>query len=261
VSALIDLVAIDEAHCTSMWGHGKQAALGRSSETLGFFFSWPWPMKSPSREHRNFRRLLPSILFHDPFSAKGGTMTIVRKVVGWHEREKTRELVDSLPFPLHLYFFVSSFMSLICFLFFGGVAVVAVAVVGRPRQDFRPEYQQLSKVRAALPSVPFMALTATAAPRVRSDVMSTLALRRDRLHVAASSFDRPNLAIQGQAAHRARVRPCPDGQPMRQRTTFAFWDEEAKCGSLASPSPAELGLRWLLPGRSNRADQMPLRFR
>src|SRR5262245_52190141 len=37
--------------------------------------------------------------------------------------------------------------------------------------DFRPEYRQLPELRAAMPNVPIMALTATAAARVRADII------------------------------------------------------------------------------------------
>src|SRR5215207_10059621 len=40
--------------------------------------------------------------------------------------------------------------------------------------DFRPEYRQLAKLRAALPGVPVMALTATATTRVRTDIVTHL---------------------------------------------------------------------------------------
>lgn len=57
--------------------------------------------------------------------------------------------------------------------------------------DFRPEYRQLATLRRRLPEVPVFAFTATATPRVRSDIMQQLALREPAVHVA--SFNRPNL--------------------------------------------------------------------
>ncbi|MBA3650394.1 MAG: RecQ family ATP-dependent DNA helicase, partial [Chthoniobacterales bacterium] len=60
--------------------------------------------------------------------------------------------------------------------------------------DFRPEYRALAKLREILPSVPIMALTATATERVRSDILEQLKLREPRCYVA--SFDRPNLAYR-----------------------------------------------------------------
>ncbi len=60
--------------------------------------------------------------------------------------------------------------------------------------DFRPEYRQLSALRAQFPDVPMMALTATATERVRGDIVKQLHLREPRCYVA--SFDRPNLTYR-----------------------------------------------------------------
>ena len=57
--------------------------------------------------------------------------------------------------------------------------------------DFRPEYRQLSTLRHRYPDVPVLAFTATATPRVRTDIVQQLALREPAIHVA--SFNRPNL--------------------------------------------------------------------
>lgn len=57
--------------------------------------------------------------------------------------------------------------------------------------DFRPEYRQLLHLRLRYPTVPIMALTATATPRVRQDIIQQLGLRDPSVHI--SSFNRPNL--------------------------------------------------------------------
>ena len=57
--------------------------------------------------------------------------------------------------------------------------------------DFRPEYRQLSTLRGRYPRVPILAFTATATPRVRSDIIAQLGLRDPAVHL--SSFNRPNL--------------------------------------------------------------------
>jgi ATP-dependent DNA helicase RecQ len=57
--------------------------------------------------------------------------------------------------------------------------------------DFRREYRQLSQLRRRHPQIPVLAFTATATPRVRTDIVAQLALRNPALHV--SSFNRPNL--------------------------------------------------------------------
>ncbi|WP_367870654.1 DNA helicase RecQ [Luteolibacter sp. Populi] len=57
--------------------------------------------------------------------------------------------------------------------------------------DFRPEYRRLRELRQLLPDVPAIALTATATPRVRDDILTQLALRDPAVFLA--SFNRPNL--------------------------------------------------------------------
>ena len=57
--------------------------------------------------------------------------------------------------------------------------------------DFRPEYMQLSVLHERWPSVPRIALTATADTRTRAEIVHRLGLIDARVFVA--SFDRPNI--------------------------------------------------------------------
>jgi ATP-dependent DNA helicase RecQ len=57
--------------------------------------------------------------------------------------------------------------------------------------DFRPEYRQIKQVRQRFPSLPFLALTATATERVREDIITQLQLKNAEIHLA--SFNRTNL--------------------------------------------------------------------
>lgn len=74
--------------------------------------------------------------------------------------------------------------------------------------DFRPEFRQIAQLRDVLPEVPIMALTATATPRVRTDIIKHLRLRDPRVFVA--SFNRPNLTYK----------VLPKDGPARQITDF-----------------------------------------
>jgi ATP-dependent DNA helicase RecQ len=60
--------------------------------------------------------------------------------------------------------------------------------------DFRPEYRQLVDVRHKFPSAVCMALTATATPRVRADIKSSLGFTQSNEFLA--SFNRDNLFIE-----------------------------------------------------------------
>src|SRR5687768_13483692 len=59
--------------------------------------------------------------------------------------------------------------------------------------DFRPDYLRLRSVIKSLGRVQTLALTATATPYVRSDIIQQLGLENPRTFV--SGFDRPNLSI------------------------------------------------------------------
>jgi ATP-dependent DNA helicase RecQ len=57
--------------------------------------------------------------------------------------------------------------------------------------DFRPEYLELSVLHKRFPDVPRIALTATADPQTRTEIILRLALEDAQIFV--SSFDRPNI--------------------------------------------------------------------
>lgn len=60
--------------------------------------------------------------------------------------------------------------------------------------DFRPEYLRLGEVRKQLGNPLTVALTATATPEVRGDIVESLMLNDPAIHV--TGFDRPNLSYQ-----------------------------------------------------------------
>jgi ATP-dependent DNA helicase RecQ len=59
--------------------------------------------------------------------------------------------------------------------------------------EFRPEYRELRRLGQIFPGVPRIALTATADPRTRDDILQALDMPEAR--VFAASFHRPNLHI------------------------------------------------------------------
>ena len=74
--------------------------------------------------------------------------------------------------------------------------------------DFRPEYRRLIEAREHFPDAACMALTATATPRVREDIRTSLRMNSGREFVA--SFNRENLFI----------RILPKDNPVEQTIQF-----------------------------------------
>jgi ATP-dependent DNA helicase RecQ len=74
------------------------------------------------------------------------------------------------------------------------LAVDEAHCVSQWGHDFRPDYLEVARLRERLPSVPVIALTATADPLTRKEVLSRLGLADAA--VFASSFDRPNIKYE-----------------------------------------------------------------
>jgi ATP-dependent DNA helicase RecQ len=81
-----------------------------------------------------------------------------------------------------------------------GLAVDEAHCISAWGHDFRPDYRRLGELRRLCPGVPLVALSATAAPQVRADIIRLLQLRRPLIQVR--SAQRRNLSYS------MRLRPA-----------------------------------------------------
>ena len=86
----------------------------------------------------------------------------------------------------------------------GALAVDEAHCISAWGHDFRPDYRRLGQLRQLCPGVPLVALSATAAPQVRADIIRLLQLRRPLVQV--SSARRGNLIYSMQ---RRPANPLP----------------------------------------------------
>lgn len=80
------------------------------------------------------------------------------------------------------------------------VAVDEAHCVSMWGNDFRPDYLNLAKLRDALPSLPFIALTATADASTQQDICKQLHLNNPGIFI--SSFERKNITLSAAAANK-----------------------------------------------------------
>ena len=108
---------------------------------------------------------------------------------------------------------------------------------------FRPEYEDLSRLREIFPNVPIIALTATADESTRADIAAQLFA--GRVETLVLGFDRPNikLSVEAQAGRQARKCwiSCSDTRAERHRLLPVAQEDR---GDRGLPRSATASGRW-----------------
>ena len=89
---------------------------------------------------------------------------------------------------------VPNFQELLHSLPIGLFAIDEAHCISEWGHDFRPDYRNLNKLRTDFPTIPIIALTATATQKVREDIVKQLNLPSP--HIFTSSFNRENLSYE-----------------------------------------------------------------
>ncbi|MFL5428988.1 MAG: RecQ family ATP-dependent DNA helicase [Myxococcales bacterium] len=134
----------------------------------------------------------------DALASRGIAATFVNSSLPDSERHDRQERIRRGEFKLVYVaperFRSASFRSAVAGLNVPLFAVDEAHCISSWGHDFRPDYLRLAEARGHLRAERVLALTATATPEVRSDIVRALALEDPRVFV--SGFDRPNLFLE-----------------------------------------------------------------
>lgn len=133
----------------------------------------------------------------DALQDRGIAATMINSTLSWPEQRDRIEKMKAGEYKLVYIaperFRAASFMAALADVNIGLFAVDEAHCLSQWGHDFRPEYMRLGKVLDHLGRPQALALTATATPVVRKDILDVLALREP--FETLSGFSRPNLSL------------------------------------------------------------------
>lgn len=97
------------------------------------------------------------------------------------------------------------------------IAIDEAHCISQWGHDFRPEYTRLGQLRPLFPGVPLVAMTATADPETRKDIIRQLGIEQAKVFLAG--FDRPNITYN----------VIPKQKPFAQLSSF-LGSRHTECG-------------------------------
>jgi ATP-dependent DNA helicase RecQ len=133
----------------------------------------------------------------DALQARGIAATMINSTLSWPEQRDRIERMKAAEYKLVYIaperFRAESFMAALADVNIALFAVDEAHCLSQWGHDFRPEYMRLGRVLDHLGRPQALALTATATPVVRKDILEVLALRSP--FETLSGFSRPNLSL------------------------------------------------------------------
>lgn len=113
------------------------------------------------------------------------------QIEGAYNRAKNNEIKILYLAPER--FALAEFQTFLKSLTISLIAVDEAHCISEWGHDFRPDYRNLSLLKKLFPTVPLIALTATATAKVREDIINQLSLKKAPIFI--TSFNRENLSL------------------------------------------------------------------
>lgn len=134
----------------------------------------------------------------DSLNANGIPAAFLNSALSFSEQEQIKQAALARKLKL-LYIAPERFAqpNFLTFLHNLGLSLIAIDeahCISAWGHDFRPDYRNLKILRTEFPTIPIIALTASATQKVRQDIVAELNLRTPRIFI--SSFYRKNLALR-----------------------------------------------------------------
>jgi ATP-dependent DNA helicase RecQ len=132
---------------------------------------------------------------------------------------------------------IAGFRSFLATLTVSLIAVDEAHCISEWGHEFRPDYRNLKLLRHDFPTVPVIALTATATEKVRQDIIAELDLKQGQTFLA--SFNRPNLTYRVFPKRRAFPQLCGLLQDHKKESVIIYCFSRKKTEELVQDLSAE----------------------
>lgn len=132
---------------------------------------------------------------------------------------------------------ISGFRAFLATISLSLIAVDEAHCISEWGHEFRPDYRNLKMLRHDFPSVPTIALTATATEKVRQDIITELELKQGQTFLA--SFNRPNLTYRILPKQKAFSQLCGLLQQHKKESVIIYCFSRKKTEELVQDLSSE----------------------